>query len=64
MPSIMVLRRDTEEETFNLVARAIDECDIVLLTGGVSMGDFDFVPKVLKLAGVEIIIRQGGSTAW
>lgn len=52
------IARDSEEETFNLVARAIDECDIVLLTGGVSMGDFDFVPKVLKLAGVEIIFDR------
>ncbi len=52
------IARDSEEETFNLVAGAIDECDIVLLTGGVSMGDFDFVPKVLKLAGVEIIFDR------
>lgn len=49
---------DTEEETFDIVARAVDECDIVLLTGGVSMGDFDFVPKVLKLAGIEILFDR------
>ncbi len=52
------IAKDSEEETFNVVASAIDECDIVLLTGGVSMGDFDFVPKVLKLAGVEIIFDR------
>ena len=49
---------DNEEETFNIVAGAVDQCDIVLLTGGVSMGDFDFVPKVLELAGVRIIFDK------
>jgi len=49
------IARDTEEETFEIVTRAIKECDIVIMTGGVSMGDFDFVPRVLQDAGVEIL---------
>ncbi|MDX2414173.1 MAG: molybdopterin molybdotransferase MoeA [Bacteroidales bacterium] len=49
---------DNEEETFDIVARALDACDIVLLTGGVSMGDYDFVPHVLQLAGVEILFDR------
>lgn len=49
------IAQDTEEETYEIVTRALDECNIVLLTGGVSMGDFDFVPQVLTRAGVEII---------
>jgi len=49
------IARDNEEETFEIVSRAISECDIVIMTGGVSMGDFDFVPKVLQDAGVEIL---------
>lgn len=49
------IARDTEDETFEIVSRAVRECDIVILTGGVSMGDFDFVPMVLQKAGVEII---------
>ncbi len=49
---------DNEEETFDIVARALDACDIVLLTGGVSMGDYDFVPRVLQLAGVEILFDR------
>lgn len=52
------IAKDSEEITFDVVARAIDACDIVLLTGGVSMGDFDFVPKVLQLAGVEIVFDR------
>ncbi|HEX8545879.1 MAG TPA: molybdopterin molybdotransferase MoeA, partial [Cytophagaceae bacterium] len=33
-------------------------CDIIIFTGGVSMGDADFVPKVLKSAGVQEIFHQ------
>ena len=45
---------DNEEATLEIVLMAISECDIVLLTGGVSMGDYDFVPKVLERAGIKI----------
>lgn len=36
------------------VARGIAECDVLLLSGGVSKGDFDYVPQVLEHAGVAI----------
>jgi molybdopterin molybdotransferase len=45
---------DTPTATTNAIANALEESNIVVLTGGVSMGDFDFVPKVLKDLGVEI----------
>ncbi|MDX9697703.1 MAG: molybdopterin molybdotransferase MoeA [Bacteroidales bacterium] len=46
---------DTPEDTFSKVIKALSENDLVLLTGGVSMGSFDFVPEVLKKAGIEIL---------
>ncbi len=49
---------DDEEKTFNMLIKAIDECDIVLLTGGVSMGDYDKVPSVMERAGVRIIFDR------
>lgn len=49
---------DDEEETFHLVSRAISENDIVIITGGVSMGDFDFVPGVLERAGVRLLFTR------
>ena len=48
------IAEDTPEDTFNKVSKALNENDIVLLTGGVSMGSFDFVPQVLEEAGVKI----------
>jgi molybdopterin molybdotransferase len=52
------IARDNEEETFSIVTKALSENDIVLLTGGVSMGDFDFIPAVLEHAGVKILFTR------
>jgi len=51
----MGIAEDTPEDTFDKVSKALKENDIVLLTGGVSMGTFDFVPQVLEQAGVKIL---------
>jgi molybdopterin molybdotransferase len=52
------IARDDKDETYELVKQAIAECDVVLLTGGVSMGDFDFIPGVLEKAGVKILFSR------
>jgi molybdopterin molybdotransferase len=49
---------DKEDITLEMITNAISENDIVILTGGVSMGDFDFVPAVLKQSGVKILFDQ------
>jgi molybdopterin molybdotransferase len=48
---------DTLEATRSSIANALEVSNIVVLTGGVSMGDFDFVPNVLKDLGVEILFQ-------
>jgi molybdopterin molybdotransferase len=52
------IAEDDEDKTLAIVEKAISENDIVILTGGVSMGDFDFVPKVLEQAGVKILFTR------
>ncbi|MCX6259271.1 MAG: molybdopterin molybdotransferase MoeA [Bacteroidia bacterium] len=49
---------DDEAQTLSIVEKAISENDMVLITGGVSMGDFDFVPSVLEHAGVKILFTR------
>jgi molybdopterin molybdotransferase len=49
---------DNENRTFEVIQNALKESDIVILSGGVSMGDFDFVPSVLKRAGVKILFDR------
>jgi molybdopterin molybdotransferase len=44
---------DDKESTMNLIKQALHENDLVLITGGVSEGDFDFVPGVLQSLGLK-----------
>ncbi|HLF83902.1 MAG TPA: gephyrin-like molybdotransferase Glp [Blastocatellia bacterium] len=55
---------DALEATRDALTRAADNCDIVITSGGVSMGDYDLVKAALKEIGAEIffdgvIIRPG-----
>jgi molybdenum cofactor synthesis domain-containing protein len=55
---------DTPESTRDALIRAADNRDIVITSGGVSMGDYDLVKAALKEIGAEIyfdkvIIRPG-----
>lgn len=52
------IARDTEAETLQLMQQAASESDIVILTGGISAGDFDFVPAVIEQAGFDIKFRS------
>ncbi len=49
-PHVLGIARDTEEDTRGLLQRA-PEFDLMITTGGVSMGDFDVVKKVLTEIG-------------
>jgi molybdopterin molybdotransferase len=53
-PLYIGIVKDTKEITQKAIANALEKSDIVVLTGGVSMGDFDFVPGVLQELGVDI----------
>ncbi len=46
---------DTRASLHEIIDRALNECDVVILSGGVSMGEFDLVPEVLRENGVEIL---------
>lgn len=39
------------------VRDGLASCDVLLLSGGVSMGEFDHVPRVLADAGVEVLFH-------
>jgi len=45
---------DDEEITYTMLKEALEENDIVLLSGGVSMGDFDFIPRVFERLKVDL----------
>ena len=49
---------DDEEATDQAISKALNENDMVVLTGGVSMGDFDFVPKIMRKNKVDILFQK------
>jgi len=57
-PQYFGIAKDTEISTREIITNALANSDVVLLTGGVSMGDFDYVPKVLNDLGIEIQFKS------
>jgi molybdopterin molybdotransferase len=54
MPRYFGIAVDEPGKTRAAIEKAAAECDVVLISGGVSMGEFDFVPGVLDGMGVDI----------
>jgi molybdopterin molybdotransferase len=50
--------RDRKDEIGAALARAKSECDVILVAGGVSKGDFDLVPAMLREQGFEFLFDQ------
>ena len=48
------IARDTDASLDESLERALSDCDALVLSGGVSMGDFDLVPGALRRQGFEI----------
>jgi molybdopterin molybdotransferase len=54
---------DTLEATIAAFERAVEQCDIVISSGGVSVGDFDFVEEAVRKVGglqfASVLMRPG-----
>jgi molybdopterin molybdotransferase len=57
LPKYYGIAVDDEAETLAIIERASAENHVVVLTGGISVGDFDFVPSVLVSAGFDLRFR-------
>ena len=49
--------KDDKQNIKNRVAKALEQSDIVVTTGGVSVGDFDFVKDVIVELGCEVLFK-------
>jgi molybdopterin molybdotransferase len=49
---------DDRDRLRHAVVAALEDCDALLLTGGVSMGDYDFVPAILAELGCKIVFHK------
>lgn len=52
------IAQDTAAETDAAIKRGLAKNDVVLVSGGVSMGDFDLVPGILKENGFELLFEK------
>ncbi|SFA52559.1 molybdopterin molybdotransferase [Anoxybacillus pushchinoensis] len=49
---------DTFEHTLQVVQKALREADVVITTGGVSVGDFDYIPQVYEHLGAKLLFNK------
>lgn len=50
--------KDDYNHLYNLVTDALHNHDIVITTGGVSVGDFDYMPKIYKELGANVLFNK------
>lgn len=50
--------KDNEKEITSALLNAKEENDLILITGGVSMGEFDLVPAILKKIGFNLLFEK------
>lgn len=57
--NVKLLRvKDNKKQLTSILKKAVNNSDILLMSGGVSAGDADFVPQILQEVGVEKIFHK------
>jgi len=69
LPQYVGIAVDTPERIDCLLNKALNDADVVLLSGGVSMGDFDFVPGIMEKNGIllkfqKVAVKPGKPTVF
>lgn len=49
---------DTDVGIHKILSEALAKNDVVVLSGGVSMGDYDLVPKIMKKNGIKVLFEK------
>jgi molybdopterin molybdotransferase len=52
------IARDDRAELRGLLERGLSACDVLVTSGGVSMGDFDYVKSVVEEVDVQVQFRE------
>lgn len=68
-PVFLGIAGDTAEAVRDGMAGGLDRCDAIVLTGGVSVGDYDMTPAAMELLGAEMLVpgidlKPGGACAY
>jgi molybdopterin molybdotransferase len=49
---------DELESLYKAIQKAMEECDAVITTGGVSVGDFDYLPEIYKRMKADVLFNK------
>lgn len=49
---------DDLEACFGAVKKALEETDVLITTGGVSVGDYDYLPAIYEQLGAEVLFNK------
>lgn len=59
-PVILGRIKDDTASICKKILEGLESCDALLMTGGVSVGDYDLTPAAMEMADVEILFRGVG----
>ncbi|WP_416731294.1 gephyrin-like molybdotransferase Glp [Fictibacillus sp. JL2B1089] len=51
-------REDNFDSLYRNIKESLQETDVLITTGGVSVGDYDFLPEVYKKLGAEVLFNK------
>ncbi|MBR6951016.1 MAG: molybdopterin molybdotransferase MoeA [Oscillospiraceae bacterium] len=57
-PVFLGIGRDNASQIASLIRQGLDRCDAVILTGGVSVGDYDLTPEAVTMAGADVLFER------
>ncbi len=57
VPEYLGIARDDKEKLKRLMRKGLEH-DVLIVTGGVSMGEYDFVKEVVKELGLEVVFSR------
>jgi len=58
IPNYYGIAGDSEEEIYRIILKAVPDNDVIVLTGGISMGDYDIVPEILEKAKFKLLFKS------
>ena len=58
VPPLELEAKDVQEDLAEAIGKALKEADLVLTSGGVSVGDYDLVPDVVRSLGGEVVFHK------
>ena len=58
LPDYQGIASDNIQSTQGKIMKSLDRNDVTILTGGVSMGEYDLVPDIMKDMGIQLMFQR------